>query len=1270
VGGPAAIGEIGDFVLENDKIRTVILQEGNSVGPGMFGGTLVDADLRRPELRHSAGRGLDQFAELFPMVNMVVPGYDDGAASEVGDLSVTVWSSQDDDNCPLTEEEAPQGCAAIRVAGKADRLVEVLGAMFFLGMEINISFVHYYALRPGDSHVTVRTFFWTDRTWDPSDADLELGAPDEPSRLLELAVHPEVGQLHHPITEPVPVFDALLGNTSSWSSDSGVPYRRPGLLAGDFLLLGKQLEPFGTSTVAAGAAANRSGFEMGYLFQKMYDRGEILLQRPLANTVMVGVGHDVSYGYFSAAGQVEIPIFTGAFTGAFTHIMQCETEGPGEPCPRPPRAPLVFDRYFAVGRGDAASVLDSYYAITGTPTGRLRGHVLDEQSGEPLSGAQVFVVLDPRQDDSDSDVTTYATVAAALRARDGDGDGVADNDPGIVSQTVTDVGLDRVPDGSFSLSLEPGQYLVVPFVHGRLPGRPVAVTIKAGRERQLSLALPPAGRLQFEIHDNQGELQPGKLTLIGPLAEGTGCPSSLDIPELSLLRHLELGSAERPQGIAQVAYSASGQGSLELAPGRYEAIASRGFEHSIDRRCLEVRHDTSPIEHFSVLREVETTGWVAGDFHVHGTNSFDGTLTHEQRVVTAAVEGIEVFAATDHDYITEVTPAIFDGAMRHQVSAMVGLEVSPIELGHFLGFPLRFDETAQDNLALDWTRRDRCLEEPSRFGCPEHETGYMALTPDEVFEALRDLGAYGREHTVVAVPHPRDGYFGYFSQYNLHPFSLSFEAAGLRTGNPLLEPFLPPSAPDGAEPVSLYSERFDAVEVFNGTRYELIRTPTIREVTDFVQDMRAAADQGLPEDGYLRLMAEVHQRSVRRVLVRTAEEQQRLRYGSAPDCLRSSDCDAGELCDPDLSTCVADPGVDCTDHGDCPVGAVCKEAEEVQRCLPACSSDRDCPVSHYCALLDRADYGTCEAGDCNLDATGALLPGAPEDGDRPCVINGLAHAEGGVDDWFRLLNYGLPYTAMGNSDTHSYALEIGLPRNFVMASTDAPAAIDHREIADNILAHRVVASYGPFIELWAEGGAIGDQVKAEGPVELRLRVQSASWFDVDRIEVYANGELLCDVGVASTEASRCATTATMAVGPDGHNTDVVNFEGTIVDEPGRDTWYAVVAMGASERARGLSPVYFASLHPQLGFSEVIGQAFAVVPLLASLVPAPIDRAQVNSLVPYAVTNPIWVDVDGDGQWTAPLGVGAEAGVPPYRRQLPCQFARDPRGCRQDVLVGD
>jgi hypothetical protein len=97
VGGPAAIADVGDYILENGAIRVAILKEGNSPGPGMFGGSLVDLDRARHDGTHRSGKGMDAFAELMPMVNLMVPGYRDDPArrSHFDTLTVEVLAEGD-----------------------------------------------------------------------------------------------------------------------------------------------------------------------------------------------------------------------------------------------------------------------------------------------------------------------------------------------------------------------------------------------------------------------------------------------------------------------------------------------------------------------------------------------------------------------------------------------------------------------------------------------------------------------------------------------------------------------------------------------------------------------------------------------------------------------------------------------------------------------------------------------------------------------------------------------------------------------------------------------------------------------------------------------------------------------------------------------------------------------------------------------------------------------------------------------------------------------
>src|ERR1700679_3335247 len=112
VGGPVAMANVGDFLLQNDQIKINILGAPDSQGPGVFGGSIVDVDIRRDRLGFEDQQGHDRFAELFPVANLLV-AYPDPTL-----MQVTVL----EDGSNGTE-------AAIRVTGKGTPLFEALGIL-------------------------------------------------------------------------------------------------------------------------------------------------------------------------------------------------------------------------------------------------------------------------------------------------------------------------------------------------------------------------------------------------------------------------------------------------------------------------------------------------------------------------------------------------------------------------------------------------------------------------------------------------------------------------------------------------------------------------------------------------------------------------------------------------------------------------------------------------------------------------------------------------------------------------------------------------------------------------------------------------------------------------------------------------------------------------------------------------------------------------------------------------------------------------------------
>src|SRR5512141_1191287 len=115
VGGPVAMADIGDFILQNDKIKVAILGPKDSPGPGVFGGSIVDVDVRRDLLGFEGAQGRDRFAELFPVTNLLVP-----FPNQTKDASGKVTAS----DVKVLNDGKDGKEAAIRVEGKGAFLFE------------------------------------------------------------------------------------------------------------------------------------------------------------------------------------------------------------------------------------------------------------------------------------------------------------------------------------------------------------------------------------------------------------------------------------------------------------------------------------------------------------------------------------------------------------------------------------------------------------------------------------------------------------------------------------------------------------------------------------------------------------------------------------------------------------------------------------------------------------------------------------------------------------------------------------------------------------------------------------------------------------------------------------------------------------------------------------------------------------------------------------------------------------------------------------------
>jgi hypothetical protein len=199
-----------------------------------------------------------------------------------------------------------------------------------------------------------------------------------------------------------------------------------------------------------------------------------------------------------------------------------------------------------------------------------------------------------------------------------------------------------------------------------------------------------------------------------------------------------------------------------------------------------------------------------------------------------------------------------------------------------------------------------------------------------------------------------------------------------------------------------------------------------------------------------------------------------------------------------------------------------------------------------------------------------------------------------IFNWMQLLNQGHRIVGVVNTDAHYNFHGSGWIRNYVKSSHDDPSKIDVMEMVENSKKGKIIMTTGPFLEVVLQPVATalpstadtvgpGDDVGAPGgKVKLSVKIQCANWLDVNRVQVFLNGRP--DSNLNFSRRSH----------PKRFSNGSVKFQEELQIELARDTHIIVATIG-----EGL----------QLGA---------------------IYGPKQGNRPPCAVSNPIFVDVDGNG----------------------------------------
>lgn len=261
-----------------------------------------------------------------------------------------------------------------------------------------------------------------------------------------------------------------------------------------------------------------------------------------------------------------------------------------------------------------------------------------------------------------------------------------------------------------------------------------------------------------------------------------------------------------------------------------------------------------------------------------------------------------------------------------------------------------------------------------------------------------------------------------------------------------------------------------------------------------------------------------------------------------------------------------------------------------------------------------------------------------------------------LGDWYNLLNQGRRKTGMANSDTHSLRLTAQITRNlipmaapFINASSQRPVIsalfADPHGVADAVLAGRNTMTNGPFVTAKLRNaanelaglepsdpfGLLTNPLRLASTAEaasLSIRIAAPEWAEYDQVQVVVNGHAVRQtnqVGQATTPPRYNPCPGTLfTLGSNLTRNRVVvgnaaRFESALdvsVTNPSRDYWLVVRVQGRDGVSKPIWPVD--------GGSFVDGGDGLATRSVA-------DRG----ITAVAVTNPIYVDADGDGLWTPP-----------------------------------
>ncbi|MEI8319431.1 MAG: CehA/McbA family metallohydrolase, partial [Planctomycetia bacterium] len=160
----------------------------------------------------------------------------------------------------------------------------------------------------------------------------------------------------------------------------------------------------------------------------------------------------------------------------------------------------------------------------------------------------------------------------------------------------------------------------------------------------------------------------------------------------------DFGPDSGDTAVKNLRYSHNGRFRQEIPPGSYDVIISHGPEHDAVMTTLVVVEGEDAELVATLLRTVDTRGWVSSDFHSHATPSGDNTTSQLGRVQNLLCEQIEFAPCTEHNRVSSYSPLLDRLGARHRMATCSGIELtgSLLPVNHQNAFPIVEKPFTQD----------------------------------------------------------------------------------------------------------------------------------------------------------------------------------------------------------------------------------------------------------------------------------------------------------------------------------------------------------------------------------------------------------------------------------------------------------------------------------------------------------------------------------------------------------------------------------------------